>query len=685
MNTAEALEAITDRGKFERLVTSILRRADSNYAAIIHTGINPKGEPIPSPVDGFCLVPGSKPDHFLFLQHTTIERSKLRNKWLNDSDGDLIKANKIAQEVRKKNQEAEFTIILATNQYLSLDLIKDTCDKAREFKLKPDIWEQSRLAGFLDGTPDGHWLRREYLGIEAERLSEPLLGYICKKSLAHYEKGIQSSDPGTWIPRTIDDFIRSSFLENRYTFQALVGDSGYGKSVAAYKALRRHIESGGYGLCVPAEFISNSTSIDTAIDKVFAELYPHLLSGSGEYTRNLIPKGSKFILVVDDVNRTNSPNKIITSLRNWSRPYRSETVGNETVKTPKNLSSDYFIICPLWPQIWDYNQSKSSWIQTVSIGPMSPEEGSSAVGLVISEAGRSLSSTEKQLLATKLGNDPVLIGLFYHLIIGESKSVNLNEMAEDVVEKFIFRCIDEVAIDGGSYLPNEYSNSLSKICINMLRKSRFYPSWEEIQVWFNEDQEILKVLRELIQNKKLIRLTDREDRLIFRHDRIRETFLVKNMISILEDPLSNAEILQEPYYAEIIGKAIVLSPQSDTFLKNLAESLPLALFEAIKNFGNPTTDYHRKIIDVINDWIEKNLVGGAVLDSVINSICWSLIETDSNAILELTTKFPPYWSILLSRVRNGSAKSGSEYCNRISIDMGDNLRDQIIEHAKKKT
>jgi hypothetical protein len=60
---------------------------------------------------------------------------------------------------------------------------------------------------------------------------------------------------------------------------------------------------------------------------------------------------------------------------------------------------------------------------------MSPEEGSLAVGLVTSEAGRSLSITEKQLLATKLGNDPVLIGLFYQLIIGESKPVNLTVLS----------------------------------------------------------------------------------------------------------------------------------------------------------------------------------------------------------------------------------------------------------------
>ncbi len=57
MNTAEALEKITDRGKFELLVTSVLRKHNRDYAAIIHTGINAQGETIKSPVDDFveCL------------------------------------------------------------------------------------------------------------------------------------------------------------------------------------------------------------------------------------------------------------------------------------------------------------------------------------------------------------------------------------------------------------------------------------------------------------------------------------------------------------------------------------------------------------------------------------------------------------------------------------------------------
>lgn len=177
---------------------------------------------------------------------------------------------------------------------------------------------------------------------------------------------------------------------------------------------------------------------------------------------------------------------------------------------------------------------------------------------------------------------------------------------------------------------------------------------------------------------------DQENKLVFRHDRIREAFFVKSLISILKDPFSDKDILKEPFYAEIIGKAIILLPQSDRVIKNLADELPLALFEALKNFGNPLTAYHEMIVDSIKDWVNRKFAARDVLDSVINSICFCLMNTDSSAVLELTESFPAYPQILLSRLRNGSALSGSMYCSRDSITMGDDLRDQIIEHGKKR-
>jgi hypothetical protein len=66
LSTVEALERV-DPTTFEKLADSLLRLADSDYAAILHLGINVKGKPVNSPVDGFCKVPNSNPPRFIVI------------------------------------------------------------------------------------------------------------------------------------------------------------------------------------------------------------------------------------------------------------------------------------------------------------------------------------------------------------------------------------------------------------------------------------------------------------------------------------------------------------------------------------------------------------------------------------------------------------------------------------------
>ena len=113
MTTAEALEKITDRGKFELLATSVLRQINTEYSSLVHTGMNSAGETVVSPVDGFCRLPHSNPPHYIMVAHTTTERDDLNKKWLHDhstvrprkptsskpspaDDGDLLKAGRQA-------------------------------------------------------------------------------------------------------------------------------------------------------------------------------------------------------------------------------------------------------------------------------------------------------------------------------------------------------------------------------------------------------------------------------------------------------------------------------------------------------------------------------------------------------------------------------------------------------------
>ncbi len=605
MKTAEELEKITDRAKFELLVTSVLRKDNRDYAAIIHTGINAHGETIRSPLDGFCRVPASVPPRFILVEHTTTDRDGLEKKWLYDhstakstnvsesKDGDLLKAGRESQKVRKDFPDAKFTVILTTNQHLpkGVELLKKVYKKAAELGVDVDIWEQSRLVDFLDSTPEGHWLRKEYLHIEAQMLSGSLLGSLCKQSLANYEKQFLTS-PNSWVSREIESQIEKGTHTNTYTIQLLIGESGSGKSAAAYQILKKHLGAGGYGLWVSDELLRECTSLETALDKVLRDLYPSLLPDAGRVALPLIPEGSRLLLIVDDVNQANSPTRQVENLINWSKPKQSQLSDSPSSFLP------YLVVCPVWPQILgsiSRDLKETAWVNNVFISSMASAEGMVAVQTTTSDAGMEITNTEAFSLATSLGNDPILIGLFASLL-SSTQPCELNSLTENVVERFIKTAINEVSSSPGTLLEIEYRDALSSLTTFMLKNRRLFPLWKEIRDWFRESPDELTALRELTGHEKLCRLTT-EGKFVFRHDRIQQALLLESMIELLADTTPDSDILYEPFYAEIIGRAIARSPQSKEFLGKLRNRLPLALVEAIRCFGTPTTESHQKIIE----------------------------------------------------------------------------------------
>jgi len=695
LKTAEELEKITDRAKFELLVTSVLRKDNRDYAAVIHTGINAQGETIRSPLDGFCRVPGSVPPRFILVEHTTTDRDGLDKKWLYDhstakstnvsesKDGDLLKAGREAQKVRKDFPDAKFTVILTTNQHLpkGVELLKKVYKKATELGVDVDIWEQSRLVDFLDSTPEGHWLRKDHLHIEAQMLSESLLGRLCEQSLANYEKQFLTS-PNSWVSREIESQIEKGTHTNTYTIQLLIGESGSGKSAAAYQILKKHLGSGGYGLWVSDELLRECTSLETALDKVLRDLYPSLLPDAGRVALRIIPEGSRLLLIVDDVNRANNPTIQVENFVNWSKPKQSESSNSPSSFLP------YFVVCPVWPQILgsiSRDLNETAWVNNVFISSMTSAEGMVAVQTTTSDAGMEITNTEAISLATSLGNDPILIGLFASLL-SSTQPCELNSLTENVVERFIKTTIKQVSSSPGTLLEIEYRDALSTLTTFMLKNRRLLPLWKEIRDWFRESPDELTALRELTGHEKLCRLTTQR-KFVFRHDRIQQTLLVESMIELLTDTNLDLDILYEPFYAEIIGRAIARSPQSKEFLRELRNRLPLALVEAIRCFSTPTNDNHQAILEAVKEWVNSSVATASVPQSILDTVCWSFLETDSPAVLEITNPFPNERPVLLARLRNGCAISGVCYCIHENRDYfapftEDSLRDQALEQTK---
>lgn len=396
--TALALERMTDAGKFEELVTAVLRRAKPEYRGLIHTGRNPEGKTIKAPVDGVYRVPGSVPSHYVITHHTTSQRGTLRGKWLSETkgkEGDVIKALEWAEKQRQTEPAARVTLVLTCNRIPPEDLVTDVGHACAKGEIVEDIWDLSRLQDFLDIDRDGQWIRKEFLGIEQERLSVDLLRRLSEQSCADYiQRGLFGSDQNEWVPRSMDsDLQKRVFQEQGGSVTFLVSGSGLGKSTATCRLFQEHLERGWVGLWLEPEVIQQAPTVEVAIETTLRNLHPWIETGCGAIAIDLMREQGELLLVLDDVNKTPAPAQLIQKIASWDR--RRDDKGN-----------GYRIVCPVWPQvIGQVSDSAEEAVRSLCFfaGPFSPEEGAAALQRHAQLAGTAMTDLEAQELSEQLG------------------------------------------------------------------------------------------------------------------------------------------------------------------------------------------------------------------------------------------------------------------------------------------
>ncbi len=659
---------MTDRGKFERLANAVLGKDNEDYKAVIAFGINAQNETIAGPSDVFYQIPGSEPPHFVWVQHTTTNRNRLKGKWLNEN-GDFIKSGRAASQLRKDFPNAQFTVVLSTNQRIPDEsLATAVYKKADELNIKADVWEQSRYTRFLDSDRDGQYLRKTFLGTDAEMLSPDLLAELCQKSLEMYKKQEQLINPDSWISRGLDDHVSRKMGDMSCQVKLLVGESGFGKSVAAYRFLEKHLKSDRYGLFIPDGIIQDSVSLEDALGQILHKLYPALLSKEASLIHEIIPSGSQFVVVVDDVNRAGNPQKLIRNLTNWAKP-------------------PYLVVCPIWPRFQKQVQGieHKPGIDVIDVDRMLVEEGRRAVESVASVAGLEISSIEAYSIAGGLGNDPYLIGAFGDLLRG-IKHEGFENLVQDTIAKLIEKRLIDVTLANNRYFEHEYSQALLTLTSCMLRHKKLYPHWSEVELWLQQSGKHLDILRALCRCRNLCYIS--EGKFNFQHDRLLEHFCVESIVEFLSDPDKNADVLTEPYYAEMIGQALLRSLQSDLILNMIRDKLPLALVSAVRFMGNPTTDYHQSIARKVKDWVRvcAGPYNSSTPESIRGAVALSFLRTDSSVVLEtVNTSFSleKRW-LGFARFRNGDARGAIEYCSIFGVRGGQDasLFAELVKHAK---
>ncbi|MBN1311943.1 MAG: hypothetical protein JXB30_11030 [Anaerolineae bacterium] len=678
-HTAERLEEMTDDAKFERLATLILRKADSRCEAIMRLGMNARGQPIAAPNDGFCQVPGSDPPQFLWVQHTIENRDRLRNKWLSEDvekPGDLVKAAWAADKLRSQFPAGKFILILSTNQRLPTekkkDLAPDVYIAAKDKDLDVIIWEQSRYSDFLDFDPDGQWFRKEFFGTEVERISKTLLADLSRKSLAGYASR-QFTSPTTWVTRQLDERIGQQPGETLYTVKLILGESGFGKSAAAYRLLERYIEAGGYGLYIPEQIIEEAVSLEDVLRRAFRGLCPSLLLGEIENIPSYLSDGSPFIIVVDDINQVSNPRGLIRKLVQWGQ-------------------QPYLIICPVWPRFWKLvgDVNTRAKVDVISISRMPFAEAIEAVRRVAEVAECRATAIDIRTVTDRLQGDPLLIGTFGVLLAGTS-TTDVVSLTNDVVEAYIAQCVKDAANSSeDKYFEHEYYEALDLLAATMLQRKALYPQWNAIEEWLQSNPKQANVIRDLANHEKICQVSANGE-FRFQHDRFLEHFSIRAIGPLLAHPAEHQDVLADPYYAELIGQALVKYPQSEAVLDQMLEH-PLVLASSIQAMGIPTTDYHCMIVEKMQYWVQQSGSKHQTPEALRGAVANCFINTDSPAVLDIVhTDFglEVPWFGNIARLRNGDLESGIKLFALLSDSffsdgyLQDSFVIELVEHAKQ--
>lgn len=675
--SAQALSKITDAGLFERLATAILREANPLYASLAHLGVNADGQTIKAPLDGICFVKGAQPPHLIALHHTICAASDLDNKWLHDPstvvhhkkgppkkafpEGDFLKTAAIVEEERKRNPDLKATLILTTNEEPSEELVRNINSKGHAEKIEIDIWSRSSLAHYLDNTPSGQWLRREYLGIDQERLSPELFRELSKKSLQVHQL---PDDQEAWVQCGLDLHLDS--ISKDITF--LVARSGSGKSVACRKWLSSHIEAGGVGLVISHDVIASSVTLEQAVDNALRQLHPSLASTGHDVASCCAPE-RPLLLVVEDINKSGQSQPLIERISRWSR--KSDQEGKE-----ENVS--YKMVCPIWPQalasMGDQIRKQLEPL-VVFAESFSPIEGRQAVQRRAELVGKSLSEVEADSISSRLGHDPLLIALH-----DQSKPPDAN----GVLEQFVLSSLDRTSSLHTEYTAADYLMALRLLASEMLLNKQLEPSWKESSQWFEGKEKSILPLSHLVHAGELLHRTGvaTDQRIGFRHDRVREWLLIDAAAQLEREGNLSDLVLAEPFFAEVIGGVLIQPGIGSDFVDRVRAANPLALFHAFRTFGDETLPQSQSILDAIDSWIKDP-------SSLTDANRWmrrealaALAETTSSKVVAIANGLNErIWTSQAARLRNGDVLGGIELCRDYRPGLGAPFRDRQIEHA----
>lgn len=663
MNTTQALAEITDAGLFEKIATSVLRYAEPEiYGSVSHQGVNPQGKTVKAPLDNVGWCHTELDETIVCIAHTTTSKSDLEQKWLRDldtvkprkqganptgTDGDLVKAIKEINEIRKINPSIKARLALAINCEESQELRTQVQILASNNDIELDIWSVSRLAGFLDTHPDGQIVRRNHLGVAPIRLSKQLLLEIGEKSLSN-------------LKFDADLFIERDF-KPVYQNTLVVGVSGTGKTTQSISILKKYLKLQKPVLVLPDSTVNQAVSIEEAVDIELHRYANELIPQSGLQALELCSIDEPLMILVEDINRSSDSARLLRKLIDWS-----------------NSNVNFILLCPVWHRLiaslsFEERKGLEAHFKLEYLESYNEDEANRAVLARATQEKIQLDELSAANVAQQLGYDPLLISL-----------ANLAEFHENsnVIAEYVLNTIQSIAIRN-DLLAYQVEEAIDEYGLHLFQNKKVQGESRDLRALSQSSQ---KAFKQILMDGRLFRqaFESPDDAIMSRHDRLNFYIIAKSIISYLEDDSFN---LTDPYFAEIIGISCALAGLKKDKLYDITIKNSLVAFHCYAFSAKTNSSYLSISVNNIKQWLE---VSEHQSDSYSSQLYKSLIILNDvlhASVLEVLSLYnDKHHNHVFYQIsfKQGSLSDGLRWVSIYSFDTTVTGEKQVVDYVFNK-
>ncbi len=640
--TEEILRGLTDSARFEQIATRVLRIIFPELKSLIVTGLNEKGETRKDPFDAFAEL---SYNHFAMVHHT-IDDSNLEAKWLNNSlnskrpKGDLIKAIEKAKEIRSVRPDSRFTVFLVTNQPVTTQLQIRISEANPHAYIRTEIVELSKLAYYLDYNAEGQYIRKQWLGIDADLLSDSLLRELMHQNFQQYRATLFLLDD--IIETEGIEIIQNSFLDSKKKLNLLVGASGFGKSTAACFIMESVLANGGNALRIHPQIVLATNSYIEAIGCQLNVEHARLFINK-ETILQVLAKPT--IIVIDDINDVDRPQSVLDKLLSW------ELIDRGILSVQ--------VLCPVWPKhmrLLERKVGQDALFEQLSVHRLSRKD---TVDFIKRKTEGIIELTIPQIhaIARDTDGDPLLISLYLEQIT--ETGIYIPNQGQEVVWNFIRGKLNKQA-DEGTEGEMQIMSATRDLGQAMMHNRILNPTYHQLKQWFRNEPLELSTIESIAKQRHLFYFDDSEQ-LIFRHDRVRDFIMVLSCEKQLAAFDNHQSILSDPFYAEIIGTALSRVNIGDVEIGRLVNMNPVSVFYSLKFLQSaekqPLFD---TVLGSIHRW-KQCIQADGIPESISKNILLVLLGFDTREIKAITDGFQEGLEFYLARFRNAEGIDGVKY------------------------